>query len=148
MKVQPPDGPSVGRTVHLKTKEQEHRGPLPAPRAPPLDILSSIGCHDVDTSPAQRTPFCSHIPRIIASLVLAGSAFAVEAATHRYSKQVQRACANDYRAYCGEYGLETNALRGCMSRAGKRLSHACINALVASGEVSRAEVKRRKRLRR
>jgi hypothetical protein len=35
-----------------------------------------------------------------------------------------------------------------MSCAGKRLLHACINALAVSGEVSRAELKRRKRLRR
>lgn len=61
---------------------------------------------------------------------------------------MQRACANHYHAYSGKYGLETDALRGCMSCAGKRLLHACIHALAVSGEVSRAELKRRKRLRR
>ena len=58
------------------------------------------------------------------------------------SKQVQRACANDYRRYCAEYGIETSALRSCMRRVGQRLSKGCVNALVASGEVSRAVVKK------
>jgi hypothetical protein len=33
-----------------------------------------------------------------------------------YDKAVQKACAADYRAYCGEYGLESAALRSCMDR--------------------------------
>ena len=68
-----------------------------------------------------------------------------EAQTARYSKQLQRACANDYKAHCGEYGIETEALRLCMDRVGHRLSKTCVNALVAEGEVSPAEVNRRNR---
>jgi hypothetical protein len=67
------------------------------------------------------------------------------AKTYRYSEGVQRACANDYRAHCGDYGIETQALRICMNKAGQQLSHGCVNALVADGQVSRAEVERRKR---
>jgi hypothetical protein len=67
------------------------------------------------------------------------------AKTYQYSKQVQQACANDYHAQCGEYGIETEALRICMNKAGRSLSHGCVNALVADGQVSRAEVERRKR---
>ena len=83
---------------------------------------------------------------LIAALALAllagGSA---EAETSRYSKQLQRACAKDYKAHCGQYGIETEALRLCMDRVGRRLSKTCVNALVAEGEVSQAEVNRRKR---
>ena len=61
-----------------------------------------------------------------------------------YSKAVQKTCAADYHKYCGEYGLESAALRGCMDRAGKSLSQACVKALIQSGEVSQAEVDRRK----
>ena len=82
---------------------------------------------------------------IIALVILAMLAGAANAATSRYSKQVQRACANDYHQHCGEYGIETAALRVCMNKAGKALSKPCVNALVASGEVSRAEVERRKK---
>ena len=58
---------------------------------------------------------------------------------------VQRACSNDYKRHCGQYGIETEALRLCMDRAGQRLTKTCVDALVAAGEVSKQEVVRRKR---
>lgn len=61
-----------------------------------------------------------------------------------YSKAVQKSCAADYRKYCGDYGLESTALRVCMDKVGKSLSKACVQALIHSGEVSQAEVDRRK----
>jgi hypothetical protein len=69
----------------------------------------------------------------------------VALAQHTYSKAVQKACAQDYKAHCGQYGIETDALRLCMDRAGQRLTKTCIDALVAAGEVSKQEVERRKR---
>jgi hypothetical protein len=72
---------------------------------------------------------------------LAGPALA----QHTYSKAVQKACAKDYKTHCGQYGVETEALRLCMDRAGQRLTKTCVNALVAAGEVSKQEVERRKR---
>jgi hypothetical protein len=42
-------------------------------------------------------------------------------------------------------GIEIEALRLCMNKAGKGLSKTCVNALVASGEVSKGEVERRKK---
>ncbi len=62
-----------------------------------------------------------------------------------YSKAVQQFCAADYRKFCGEYGLESAALRSCMDRNGESLSPGCVKALVSSGEVSQAEVDRRKK---
>ena len=50
----------------------------------------------------------------------------------------------DYRKFCGDYGLESTALRVCMDKAGKGLSKSCVKALIQSGEVSQAEVDRRK----
>jgi hypothetical protein len=61
------------------------------------------------------------------------------------SKAVQAACKNDYKQYCSDYGLETSGLRSCMDRNGHNLSKICVNALVKAGEVSQAEVDRRKR---
>ena len=61
-----------------------------------------------------------------------------------YSKAVQQFCRADYKKYCGEYGLESTALRSCMDRNGKSLSKACVRALVKDGYVSQAEVNRRK----
>ena len=58
---------------------------------------------------------------------------------------VRKACGNDYRKYCGDYGLETEALRLCMNKAGHSLSNSCVSALIKAGEVSQAEVDQRKR---
>ena len=38
-------------------------------------------------------------------------AFAAAAEPSRYSTALQQACAADYKKYCGEYGIETAALR-------------------------------------
>jgi len=79
---------------------------------------------------------------LIASVFIA--CFAGAAQADSYSKIVQQSCRDDYKKFCGEYGLESTALRACMDRAGKGLSKACVRALVQSGEVSQAEVNRRK----
>ena len=70
--------------------------------------------------------------------------FAEMAHAGAYSKAVQQFCRTDYKKFCGEYGLETSALRSCMDRNGKKLSKGCVQALVRDGYVSRAEVNRRK----
>jgi hypothetical protein len=62
-----------------------------------------------------------------------------------YSKTVQRSCAADYKKLCGDYGLESTALRACMDRNGNSLSPSCVKALVSDGQVTQAEVDRRKK---
>jgi len=37
-----------------------------------------------------------------------------------------RHCAEDYRRFCGEWGLETRGLENCMRRHGDRLTNTCI----------------------
>ena len=54
-------------------------------------------------------------------------------------------CADDYRKYCHQWGLETKGLENCMSKHGDKLTNACIAALVRTGNVSQAEVNRRKK---
>ena len=73
--------------------------------------------------------------------------FAFEAAAEqsRYSKALQQACVADYKKYCGEYGIETAALRNCMDKNGHSLTKTCVRALIDAGEVSQAEVNRRKK---
>jgi hypothetical protein len=85
---------------------------------------------------------CSRLFIAILSLALSTG---VAPAQHTYSKAVQKACAKDYKRHCGQYGVETEALRLCMDRAGQRLTKPCVDALVAAGEVSKQEVERRKR---
>ena len=57
----------------------------------------------------------------------------------------KRKCAEDYRRFCSQWGLETRGLENCMRRHGDRLSHACIRGLIQAGAVSQAEVDRRRR---
>jgi hypothetical protein len=81
----------------------------------------------------------------VGALSIACLAGTAQAAETNYSKAVQKSCKLDYKKFCGDYGLETAALRNCMDRNGDKLSNGCVNALVASGEVSRAEVDRRRK---
>jgi hypothetical protein len=59
------------------------------------------------------------------------------------SARVSMACASDYFAYCSQHSPEGAGVRKCMRTNGLRLSLSCVNALVAAGEVSKAEVDRR-----
>lgn len=81
---------------------------------------------------------------LVAITALTGTATA-QADTKKYSKAVQQYCNKDYKTYCGEYGLESNALRDCMNRNGGKLSKKCVDALVADGQISQAEVNRRRK---
>ena len=56
----------------------------------------------------------------------------------------KRKCAEDYRRFCSQWGLETRGLQNCMRNHGDRLSKACIRGLIAAGAVSQAEVDRRR----
>ena len=54
------------------------------------------------------------------------------------TEREKRDCQKDYHAYCGDYGLGTEALRACMSRNIKKVSHACVGALVDAGEMTQS----------
>lgn len=82
---------------------------------------------------------------LVACGLMLGSAGA--ACADSYSKAVRKSCAADYHKYCGEYGIESAALRVCMEKVGNSLSKACVHALIESGEVSQAEVDRRRKAR-
>lgn len=56
------------------------------------------------------------------------------------SSQVRASCREDYYTHCPSHALGSDNLRRCMKTAGPKLSSACIKALVASGEISNAEV--------
>jgi hypothetical protein len=56
----------------------------------------------------------------------------------------KRKCAEDYRRFCSQWGLETRGLQNCMRSHGDRLTHACVRGLIAAGAVSQAEVDRRR----
>jgi hypothetical protein len=67
------------------------------------------------------------------------------AAAGKITEAEKNHCAAAYKTYCGEYGLETAALRDCMNRNGGSLSNSCVEALISAGEISRGEVERRRK---
>ena len=56
----------------------------------------------------------------------------------------KRKCAEDYRRFCSQWGLETRGLQNCMRAHGDRLTKACVRGLIAAGAVSQAEVDRKR----
>lgn len=60
------------------------------------------------------------------------------------SMAVKMACMSDYLSNCSQHAIGSPALRSCMRSVGPRLSKSCVRALVGAGEVSQAEVDRRK----
>jgi hypothetical protein len=56
----------------------------------------------------------------------------------------KRQCAEDYRRFCSQWGLETRGLENCMRRHGDYLSKRCVKGLIQAGAVSQAEVDRRR----
>lgn len=73
---------------------------------------------------------------LVGLALLATQAFA-------YSDAVVRACTDDYLAHCSAYDEDSAQGERCMRAVGAKLSQGCIDALVASGEVSKSEVARR-----
>ncbi len=75
-------------------------------------------------------------------LTLGLTCLAAAGAAHAQAipKDVQNNCVNDYKRFCGDYGLGSNALKLCMRKAGPSLSPACVQALVRAGQVSQGEV--------
>lgn len=50
------------------------------------------------------------------------------------SEKVKNACVDDYYRFCPAYAVGSPALRQCMRRASRNLSHKCKSALRNSGE--------------
>ena len=79
-----------------------------------------------------------------ATLPIAFAVIVCIAGSAQANRSQIRHCADDYRRFCHQWGLETRGLENCMRRHGDRLTDACIAQLVRAGEVSQAEVNRRR----
>lgn len=77
---------------------------------------------------------------LLSCVVLGASSAAAQAVGFR----TQMSCASDYYAYCSQHAPGSAGVRKCMRAVGPKLSKACINALIADGEVSKAEVEAQK----
>jgi hypothetical protein len=82
------------------------------------------------------------LPAAFALILVCFGPSAAWAQAGTITKDMQNYCVNDYKRFCGDYGLQTAALNLCMRKAGPSLSPACVKALVKAGKVSQAEVDR------
>lgn len=82
---------------------------------------------------------------LFAALVICWDASLSDAEPRKITQGEKKFCAEAYHKYCGEYGLDSAALRDCMDRNGRALPPNCVEALIDAGEVSRSEVERRKK---
>lgn len=85
----------------------------------------------------QITATAAKLGLALSALVLCTTAAAA------VNARVQSACASDYMAYCSQHDPDGPGARKCMRANGLKLSQSCVNALIAAGEVSKAEVARR-----
>jgi hypothetical protein len=61
--------------------------------------------------------------------------------------RIKRDCKSDYNRFCKKYELGSEGLRACMSRSIRGVSNRCISALVAGGEMTKAQADRVRRQR-
>jgi len=80
-----------------------------------------------------------------ATLLIAVAFIVCSVCSAQASHKDVKHCADDYRKFCHEWGLEIRGLENCMRKHGDKLTNACIAALVRAGQVSQAEVDRRKK---
>lgn len=77
----------------------------------------------------------------IFALILASLPAPASAVTQR----MKRDCRVDYNRYCKKYQLGSEGLRACMSRSIRKVSNRCVSALVAGGEMTKAQADRLRR---
>ncbi len=80
----------------------------------------------------------------ISLTVLAASFSAQASPAAAVSMGVKMACMTDYLSHCSQHAIGSQAVRSCMRAVGPRLSKRCVSALITAGEVSQAEVDRRR----
>lgn len=81
---------------------------------------------------------------IALSLTLAATLAVQASPAAAVSLAVKMACMTDYMSHCSQHAVGSPAVRSCMRAVGNRLSKRCVSALIAAGEVSQAEVDRRR----
>jgi hypothetical protein len=83
---------------------------------------------------------------LVACAVMFGFAGAASAESVTVTKAVQDACAWEYDKFCNQYGIGTQLLDICFKQNAHNLTKACVDALVAAGDVSEEYVEQQKKL--
>ncbi len=84
---------------------------------------------------------------LLAAFALAlGFTGAAHAEAQNITKEVQDACEWEYDKFCNQYGLGSALLNMCFKQNASNLTKACVDALVAAGDVSEEYVQQQKKL--
>ena len=85
------------------------------------------------------------VKMLIASALVLGFAGAAQAESVTVTKAVQDACAWEYDKFCNQYGLGSELLDMCFKQNARNMTKACVDALVAAGDVSQEYVDQQKK---
>ena len=88
-----------------------------------------------------RTKYCA----VVWIAISASALILLPAVAATVTEREKQDCRADYQRYCKVYALGSEALRACMSRSVKKLSHVCVDALVDAGEMTRAQANKLRR---
>ena len=83
---------------------------------------------------------------LIVAASMLGFACAARAESVTVTKAVQDACAWEYDKFCNQYGLGSELLDICFKQNARNMTKACVDALVAAGDVSQEYVDQQKKL--
>jgi hypothetical protein len=83
---------------------------------------------------------------LLLAVVVDGSAFGARAQSVTVTKAVQDACAWEYVKFCNQYGIGTELLDICFRQNADHLTKACVDALIAAGDVSQEYVDQQAKL--
>jgi hypothetical protein len=83
---------------------------------------------------------------LIAAASMLGLADGARAESVTVTKAVQDACAWEYDKFCNQYGLGSELLDICFKQNARNMTKACVEALIAAGDVSQEYVDQQKKL--
>lgn len=82
----------------------------------------------------------------IACVSMLGIVLPAHAESVTITKAVQDACAEEYHQFCNQYGIGSELLDMCFKQNARNMTKACVDALVAAGDVSQEYVDQQKKL--
>jgi hypothetical protein len=83
---------------------------------------------------------------LVASIFVVTLAGQASAQSVTVTKAVQDACAWEYNKFCNQYGIGSQLLDMCFRQNADHMTKACVDALIAAGDVSQEYVDQQKKL--
>ena len=83
---------------------------------------------------------------LVASIFVVTLAGQASAQSVTVTKAVQDACAWEYNQFCNQYGIGSQLLDICFRQNADHMTKACVDALIAAGDVSQEYVDQQKKL--